>query len=80
MFALLRLPRATTPGVSVPTAAVVREGTQSFVYVQKSARRYERRLVTLGRTTDGEVEITSGVKPGEIVVAEGALFLRAAAS
>jgi cobalt-zinc-cadmium efflux system membrane fusion protein len=80
MFALLRLPRATTPGIIVPAAAVVREGAQSFVYVQKSARRYERRLVTLGHTTDGEVEITSGVKPGEIVVAEGALFLRAAAS
>ncbi len=78
MFASLRLPRATAPGVIVPATAVIREGAQSFVYVRKSEERYERRLVTLGRTTDGEVEITSGVQAGEVVVVEGALFLHAA--
>ena len=80
MFALIRLPRTTTPGIIIPAAAVVRDGTQSFVFVQKAAGHYEHRPVTLGRTTDGEVEVTAGVKAGEVVVAEGALFLRAAGS
>ncbi len=80
MFAVIRLPRASLPGLILPAAAVVREAEKSFVYVQKSAGHFERREVSLGRTTDGEVEITSGLKAGEQVVAEGALLLRAAAS
>lgn len=80
MFALIRLARTNTPGIIVPSAAVVREGTQSFVFVQKAAGHYERRGITLGRATDGEVEVMSGLKAGETVVAEGALFLRAAGS
>jgi cobalt-zinc-cadmium efflux system membrane fusion protein len=80
MFAVIRLPRAGAAGLIIPGAAVVREGSQSFVFVQKSPGRFERRAVTLGRSTDGEVEITSGLTAGEMVVAEGALLLRAASS
>ncbi len=80
MFAVIRLPRASAPGLIIPSAAVVHEAAKSFVYVQKSAGRFEHREVTLGRTTDGEVEVTAGLKAGEQVVSEGALLLRAATS
>jgi multidrug efflux pump subunit AcrA (membrane-fusion protein) len=33
---------------------------------------------TLGRTIDGSLEIVSGLNPGDTVVSEGALLLRAA--
>jgi multidrug efflux pump subunit AcrA (membrane-fusion protein) len=40
--------------------------------------RYGRRNVTLGRSIDGSLEIVSGLNPGDTVVSEGALLLRAA--
>jgi multidrug efflux pump subunit AcrA (membrane-fusion protein) len=40
--------------------------------------RYQRRNVTLGRSIDGSLEIVSGLNPGDTVVSEGALLLRAA--
>jgi multidrug efflux pump subunit AcrA (membrane-fusion protein) len=47
--------------------------------VAAGANRYERRAVTLGRTSDGATEIVKGLRAGDVVVAEGALLLRAAA-
>ncbi len=81
MFASIRLLRSTRPGIGVPASSIVREGAASYVFVERAAGHFERRPVTLGRTFDNaEVEVSAGLKPGEIVVVEGALLLRAAAS
>lgn len=54
----------------VPEAAIVTEGESNFVFVvaRDSARQ---RAVTIGSQTGGEVEILTGVKPGEIVITAG---------
>lgn len=81
MFAVIRVERAVRPVVVVPGAAVLREGPSAFVFVQRSPGHFERRVVTLGRDTDhAQVEVTSGLAPGETVVVEGAELLRAAAA
>jgi membrane fusion protein, heavy metal efflux system len=79
MFGTIRLVRSTTQGILVPTTAVVREGNDAYVFVARGNARFERRAVTMGRTVDGTLEIPSGLNPGETIVSEGALFLRAAA-
>jgi cobalt-zinc-cadmium efflux system membrane fusion protein len=79
MFGSIRLLKSSTQGILVPTAAVVREGNDAYVYVGKGNGRFERRAVKLGRAVDGTLEILSGLNAGETVVSEGALFLRAAA-
>jgi RND family efflux transporter MFP subunit len=63
--ALIELP-ARTPGVVVPAAAVLTAAGTSRVYVV-AGDRVEERLVTLGQTVDGLVEITTGLKAGERV-------------
>ncbi len=78
MFASIRLLRSTATGIVIPTSAVLREGAAAYVFVQKAPSHFERRQVTPGRATDGEVTIFSGLNPGETIVAEGALLLRAA--
>ncbi|HEY4838955.1 MAG TPA: efflux RND transporter periplasmic adaptor subunit [Candidatus Acidoferrales bacterium] len=63
----------------VPDAAVLRDTeNQPFVYVQDTSKtnQFARRLVTLGDTTNGHTQITTGVKEGEHVVGDGALFLQ----
>ncbi len=77
MFASIRLLRAAKACVVVPASAVVREGDSSYVFVERSPGRFERRSVTLGKAVgDSELQVTSGLKAGEVVVAEGALLLR----
>ena len=79
MYGSIRLVRSTTQGIELPAAAVVREGNDAYVFVAEGNGRYQRRDVKLGRSVDGSLEILSGLKEGEAVVSEGALFLRSAA-
>ena len=80
MFASMRLVRSSVNAIVIPTSSVLREGNANFVFVQKSPEKFEKRAITVGRTTDGEIEVTSGLKAGETVVSGGALLLRSAAS
>lgn len=80
MFGTIRLLRSSRTGIVVPTTAVIHEGSEAYVFVGEGRGRYQRRAVQLGRAVDGSVEITEGLKVGEVIVAQGALLLRAAAT
>jgi RND family efflux transporter MFP subunit len=56
--------------VFVPVEALVGSGRDAVVFVA-AANRAERRPVTVGVQTDERVEITSGIKAGELVIVRG---------
>jgi HlyD family secretion protein len=56
--------------VTVPTLSVVRESGESFVFVMVGDI-VEKRKVTLGRLSDTDQEVTSGVNEGEQLVTSG---------
>ena len=56
--------------VLLPPEVLVRDGGQTAVMVA-AGDRAERRPVTLGISDEGRVEITSGLKPGELVITRG---------
>ena len=59
---------AARPAVRIPAAAVIRDGDTSFVWrVQDGA--IERVAVRTGGERDGQVEVLSGINPGDVVVA-----------
>jgi RND family efflux transporter MFP subunit len=59
---------APRPSVRIPSAAVMREGDTSFVWrVQDD--EIERVAVRTGGERDGQVEVLSGINPGDVVVA-----------
>lgn len=63
--------------VTVPNAAVLRDTeNQPFVYVLTNRNQFARRLVTLGSSSQGRMQITSGLKDGEHVAGDGSLFLQ----
>ena len=63
-------------GVAVPADGVVREGDGTMVvWVTPDRRRFSRRAVKTGMQHDGYVQIVDGLKAGELVATEGALFL-----
>ena len=66
--------------MAVPFAAVVDDGGQSVVYVQRGGEAFERRAVQLGVRDGDWVELRSGVAAGERVVSKGAYQVRLAAT
>jgi cobalt-zinc-cadmium efflux system membrane fusion protein len=62
--------------VAVPVNGVVREGDGTMtVWVTTDRRHFVRRTVKIGMQRDGYHQILEGVQAGELVVADGALFL-----
>jgi len=68
-------------GAPVRSAAVlldgvVREGDGSqTIWVTADHRRFTRRMVQIGGRRDGYRQILDGVRPGELVATDGAIFL-----
>jgi cobalt-zinc-cadmium efflux system membrane fusion protein len=77
MFADFRI-RTGDPvsAVAVPLDSVVREGDGTMtVWVTADRRYFEQREVKIGLQRDGYDQILEGLKQGELVVTEGAVFL-----
>jgi Cu(I)/Ag(I) efflux system membrane fusion protein len=66
-----------TPVTSVPTSAVIDNGTQQIVLVAKGEGRFEPRPVKLGRRGDGYVEIVEGLQQGEEIVTTATFLIDA---
>lgn len=55
-------------GILVPLDAVLDAGTQKVVFIALGEGRFEPREVTTGTTVGEQVEVLSGLKPGEEVI------------
>jgi cobalt-zinc-cadmium efflux system membrane fusion protein len=60
----------------VPLAAVVQEYGRTFVFVEITRGRFERRQVTLGPRSGDIVAVSTGLKADERVVVDGAMLLK----
>ncbi len=63
--------------VAVPIAAVQRVADKWSVFVPRGPGQFEAKPVGRGRDLGGEVEILSGLTPGDEVVVDGAFLLKA---
>ena len=67
-------------GIGVPASALIDDGGQTVVYVQKEGEVFERRMVAPGLRDGDWVAIKSGIVAGERVVSKGAYQVRLAAT
>jgi cobalt-zinc-cadmium efflux system membrane fusion protein len=82
MLATVRLETGTPQtGVEVPDAAVQRLGDRPVVFIAepdgRGGARFTPRDVDVAATAEGGGRIIRGVKPGELVVTEGAFTIKA---
>ena len=61
--------------LTVPNAAVVREGNKDYVFVQEGPRQCVLREISLGEEEDDRRVVFSGVQQGEHIVTDGAFHL-----
>jgi RND family efflux transporter MFP subunit len=74
-FARVTVPVGETKALTVPISSVVQRGQMELLFVAVN-KRAQLRLVKTGKRIGDEVEVVSGVSPGETVVSEGASQLR----
>ncbi len=67
MFGRVLLPMKPEPVLALPASAVVRAGQLTMVDVVREGR-VERRIVQVGRSYGNQLEVLSGLTPGETVV------------
>ena len=72
-FVTVRLKTRTLDGATVvPTVALQRGPQGAFVWTVGDNKQAQRRAVTTGHEERGETVISDGLKPGEMVVVDGA--------
>jgi cobalt-zinc-cadmium efflux system membrane fusion protein len=72
-FSIITGDAATAP--AVPQSAIVYEGDSARVWVAGADQTLGLRTVRVGRTSDGMVEIRSGLSSGEKIVTRGTIFI-----
>ncbi len=65
-------------GVAIPNAAILDDNGIPVAYVQTGGEAFERRVLTLGESDGLHTHVVEGVRPGEMVVIEGAYQVRLA--
>lgn len=59
----------------LPIDAVIRDAKGAMVWLQTGNNIFKSKMISVGLETDGLIEITSGLKPGDIVVTSGTYLL-----
>lgn len=75
MYVNVEFPGDKTDALIVPADAVVDSGARRTVFVELGNGLFEPRDVEVGWQEHGQVQITSGLMPGERVVTSGTFFL-----
>ena len=69
--------RQESQGLLAPVSAVLRDDENlPFVYVTQSDGSFARQRVTLGSRTGDQYVIAGGLKPGQQIVVDGAIFVQ----
>ena len=69
-----------TSALQVPETAIMEDQGNYFVYVQNDGEHFERRGIQIGQSNGKMVEVTNGLKDGDILVTKGAYYLKLASS
>jgi cobalt-zinc-cadmium efflux system membrane fusion protein len=61
--------------VGVPVPAIIREGEAARLWVEGEPRVFQLRNVKVGIEQNGCVQVQDGIKPDEVIVGRGAIFV-----
>lgn len=75
MAAYIRMDNNEKTGIALPMDAVIRTNKMSMVWVQTGEKKFKYQMVTTGIERNDKIEITTGLKVGDVVVVAGAYLL-----
>ncbi|MDQ6757041.1 MAG: efflux RND transporter periplasmic adaptor subunit, partial [Bacteroidota bacterium] len=75
MQAYVTIKNKESRSLLLPTDAVIRDSKSASVWIKTGENTFINKMVTIGIENDGRIEITSGLKSGDLVVTSGAYLL-----
>ena len=78
MFGTLRYADGMVQTPWIPEGAVVRSSDKDLVFIEQSPGRFQSTPIELGKPQDGGFPVNKGLKPGDRVVTQGSIYLKAA--
>ena len=76
MFAKVKLFISKYAGhIAIPKDAVVEQDENSYLYIVNDDNTVSKRVVKLGKSVDGIIQVVDNVMPGERVVVDGMLAI-----
>ena len=75
MYVTVRFIGIPKPTILIPTQSVLQMYDNQFVFVQTGKLQYQKRKIETESTSNGKVIVKSGLKPGDIIVSEGGIYL-----
>jgi cobalt-zinc-cadmium efflux system membrane fusion protein len=77
MFASFRISSsAAEDAPAIPSKAVIWDGEQAVVWIEREPMVLQRRKVKIGMEQDGRMQVRDGLKSGDLVVSRGAIFVQ----
>lgn len=61
--------------IALPIDAIMRNGNTAYVWIKTGPNKFKMQSVTIGAESGNQIEITSGLKAGDVVVTSGAYLL-----
>ncbi len=75
MSAYVYLQGTNNPSVTLPINAVIRDSKGATVWIKTGKNTFKNRMVEVGAEANTQIEIKSGLQPGDLVVITGAYLL-----
>ncbi|MDQ6608812.1 MAG: efflux RND transporter periplasmic adaptor subunit, partial [Bacteroidota bacterium] len=75
MGAYIILNNSQKNAVSLPLDAVIRNVNATYVWVKSGPTKFKMRSITIGAANGNQIEITSGLNNGDVVVTSGTYLL-----
>ncbi|MEF9476860.1 efflux RND transporter periplasmic adaptor subunit [Chryseobacterium sp. 1B4] len=75
MYATVNFSTVPEKAVMIPVSALMLQDSSQYVWVKTGKNQFAKRFVTTGETNQETVRITAGLKPGEIIMTEGGIYM-----
>lgn len=75
MLASIILKTEMKQALALPVHSIIQESTGDYVWIRNTDGVFENRMVTIGMQNSRDVEITEGLKEGDVVVVSGAYLI-----
>lgn len=76
MFATVNFTQKLNDAMVIPATAVLQEEDNCFLFVQTGKGKFVKKQVTVTSAGDKDLIVHSGIVPGDVIVAEGGVYLR----
>lgn len=75
MFAQLTYSTSSEKAIIIPSSALLQQGDSQYVWVKTGNHQFSKRVVTIGKSSEKTVKITSGLTSGEIIMSAGGIYM-----